>query len=98
MLMALKHESSVIGKLENQLEKELDRILQPIALSIKSWLVSFDENKFRSAFLSDKKHSNEMIRLILPQNGQLALTEVANNSNNLEHIVDISKEIVNKYL
>jgi 3-dehydroquinate synthase len=98
MLMALKHESSVIGKLENQLEKELDRILQPIALSIKSWLVSFDENKFRSAFLSDKKHSNEVIRLILPQNGQLGLTEVANNSNNLEHIVDISKEIVNKYL
>ena len=98
MLMALKHESSVIGKLEIQLEKELQRILKPITLSIKSWLVNFDENKFKSAFLSDKKHSNEMIRLILPQNGQLVLTEVVNDSNNLDHIVDISKEIVNKYL
>jgi 3-dehydroquinate synthetase len=96
--MALKHESSVIGKLENQLEKELQRILQPIALSIKSCLLNFDENKFKSAFLSDKKHSNEIIRLVLPQNGQLVLTEVANDSNNLDHIVDISKEIVSKYL
>jgi 3-dehydroquinate synthase len=98
MLMALKHESSVIGKLENKLEKELHRILQPITLSIKPWLVDFNEKKFKSAFLSDKKHSDEMMRLILPQNGQLVLTEVANNSNNLEYIVNISKEIVNKYL
>ena len=98
MLMALKHDSTVFGESENLLEKELNSILLPISSSIKSSLKHFDEDKFKSAFLSDKKHSNDMFRLILPKDGQLVVTELANNSNNLEHVLDISKEIVSEFL
>ena len=98
MLMALKHDSTVFGESENLLEKELNSILLPISSSIKSSLKHYDENKFKSAFLSDKKHSNEMFRLILPKDGQLVVTELANNSNNLELVLDISKEIVSEFL
>lgn len=98
MLMALKHESTLTGDSEILLNKELDNILSPIKPSLKSWLHQYDENKFRSAFLSDKKHSDKFLRLILPRDGQLELVELDINERNINNILDISKMIVNKYI
>lgn len=79
VLAALQHPLSHQGTLEAKLAEECLSILTPVLAQLKKDVKPFDVKKFEKAFLGDKKHSSQMFRLILSQQGTLRIVEVERN-------------------
>ncbi|HUW88523.1 MAG TPA: 3-dehydroquinate synthase family protein [Candidatus Paceibacterota bacterium] len=79
VLAALQHPLSHQGSLEAKLAQECLFILAPVLAQLKKDAKSFDVDKFKKAFLGDKKHSSTHFRLILSQQGTLRVVEVERN-------------------
>ncbi|MDP1720717.1 MAG: 3-dehydroquinate synthase family protein [Candidatus Nanopelagicaceae bacterium] len=88
VLAALQHPLSHRGTLEEKLAKECLSILAPVSEALRRDLDSFDVTKFEKAFLGDKKHSSQMFRLILSQQGTLRIVEVESNDQEMANVVE----------
>ena len=88
VLAALAHPLSHQGTLEAKLAKECLSILAPVSAQLKKDTESFDVKKFERAFLGDKKHSSQMLRLILSQQGILRIVEVERNDGEIAVVVE----------
>lgn len=98
VLAALQHPLSHQGTLERKLAEECLSILAPVSTQLKSDVESFDVKKFEKAFLGDKKHSSQMFRLILSQQGTLRLVEVERNDQEIAIVVEAMRHVLDVVL
>lgn len=94
VLAALRHPLSHQGTLETKLAKECLSILAPVSAQLKKDVESFDVKKFEKAFLGDKKHSSQMFRLILSQQGTLRVVEVERSDQEIAIVVEAMRFVL----
>jgi 3-dehydroquinate synthase len=92
VLAALQHPLSHRGAVEQKLAEECISILTPVSAQLKEDMQSFDVKRFEKAFLGDKKHSSQMFRLILSQQGTLRIVEVERNEREIAIAVEAMKK------
>lgn len=98
VLAALQHPLSHQGTLETKLAKECLSILAPVLEQIKGAVESFDVKKFEKAFLGDKKHSSQMFRLVLSQQGTLRVVEVEKSDHEIAIVVEAMRHVLDVML
>lgn len=92
VLAALQHPLSHRGTVEQKLAEECISILTPVSVQLKANVESFDVKRFEKAFLGDKKHSSQMFRLVLSQQGTLRIVEVGRNEREIAIVVEAMKK------